>query len=262
METATYIIRLDDACETQDAQKWNKIEALLDQYNVKPMVAVVPQNKDPELCISAPDPQFWEKVGQWQKKGWAIALHGFDHCYITKGSGLVPLNRRSEFAEVPYETQVKKIENGLQIFKEKGITTSLFIAPSHTFDKHTIAALIKHNIPFISDGFGLLPFKKLGLTWIPQQNWKLVKKKRGLWTSCYHPNMMTAEEFDSLESFLKGNKNHFVDNYDLLLNRYKNRRRTLSDWLFSKAFFSKRKIGRTRLYQGFRKWLRREGVSQ
>ena len=44
------------------------------------------------------DINFWNKVRGWQNKGWHIALHGYDHIYISSNSGLVPFNNKSEFA--------------------------------------------------------------------------------------------------------------------------------------------------------------------
>jgi len=45
-EKPKYLIRLDDSCETQDQAKWNKIEKLLDNLNIRPIVGVVPDNYD------------------------------------------------------------------------------------------------------------------------------------------------------------------------------------------------------------------------
>ena len=47
--SARYLIRLDDACHTMDTFKWDKIENILDKYSVKPIVSVIPDNKDRSL---------------------------------------------------------------------------------------------------------------------------------------------------------------------------------------------------------------------
>ena len=39
-----YLGRLDDVCSTMDAHKWTAIENILDIYQVKPMVGIVPAN--------------------------------------------------------------------------------------------------------------------------------------------------------------------------------------------------------------------------
>ena len=106
-----YLIRLDDACPTMDAVKWQRVEDMLDRYGVRPMVGVIPANSDPKQIIDSEDVAFWDKVKTWENKGWAIALHGYDHCYISEDGlkGLNPLWARSEFAGVSLEKQKEKI---------------------------------------------------------------------------------------------------------------------------------------------------------
>lgn len=118
-----YLIRLDDACPTMDARKWQRMEDMLDAYGVKPMVGVIPASKDPKQQIDAADAEFWTKVKAWEKKGWAIALHGYDHCFISDAGmkGLNPLWERSEFAGVPLEQQKEKISKGVAILRANGI---------------------------------------------------------------------------------------------------------------------------------------------
>lgn len=41
-----YIIRLDDASEIMNVSTWERIEELLDNYNIKPIVGIIPNNKD------------------------------------------------------------------------------------------------------------------------------------------------------------------------------------------------------------------------
>ena len=49
---AEYIIRLDDASHFSNFKKWNKIERILDKYNIKPIVAVIPENMDNSISYS------------------------------------------------------------------------------------------------------------------------------------------------------------------------------------------------------------------
>ena len=55
-----YIIRLDDACETMDREKWARLESILDSKNIKPIVAVIPNNQDDNLKIERKDRYFWK----------------------------------------------------------------------------------------------------------------------------------------------------------------------------------------------------------
>ena len=41
-----YIIRLDDACQTMNQARWDAILKILDKYNIKAIIAVIPNNKD------------------------------------------------------------------------------------------------------------------------------------------------------------------------------------------------------------------------
>jgi len=44
-----YLIRLDDASEFMDIDKWTTMEILLDNYRIKPIVGVIPDNNDGDL---------------------------------------------------------------------------------------------------------------------------------------------------------------------------------------------------------------------
>ena len=58
--------------------KWNKFESFFEKYNIKPIIGVVPDNKDKKLGNEY-DPDFWLKVKKWDELGWSIALHGLNH---------------------------------------------------------------------------------------------------------------------------------------------------------------------------------------
>lgn len=65
----SYIIRLDDATPRMNPQGWQAVEDILDKYGVKPIVGIIPDNRDP-LFIWKEDPDFWtETVQRWQNKG-------------------------------------------------------------------------------------------------------------------------------------------------------------------------------------------------
>jgi predicted deacetylase len=148
-----YIMRLDDASEYMDVPKWKRIEDLLDAYHIKPLVGIIPDNKDPSLVNAYPrDVNFWETVDRWGKKGWELALHGCYHKYTTQEGGLNPINPRSEFAGVPLSQQCEMIRHGLQILHAHDVFPKVFFAPSHTFDENTLLALKKESdIRVISD---------------------------------------------------------------------------------------------------------------
>lgn len=239
-----YLFRLDDACETMDLKKWLRIEALFDEYGVKPLVAAIPNNKDPKQKIDAPYPDYWNWLGQLESKGWEIALHGYDHVYISKSGGVNPINNQSEFAGVPLTEQKAKIKKGFSFFEEKGFRPRIFVAPSHTFDENTLAALESESpIRIISDTLAFAPYNKDGFTFIPQQIGRARKLLgKGFFTFCYHPSVMTDKEFRALEVFLSKNRNDIISFQDLQLDQLKPK--SIRDNLLSKTYFGFRKIFR------------------
>ena len=239
-----YLIRLDDACPTMCSSKWKEMFRILDLYGVKPMVGIIPDNKDPEQEIDEPDTEFWRKVKLWQKKGYAIALHGHNHCYISdKGlEGLNPLWTRSEFAGVPLEVQKQKIADGYKIMKIHGLVPKYFFAPSHTFDKNTLIALKEcTDIRIISDTVATKPYRKEDFVFIPQFGSECMEMKiRGVWTFCLHPSTMRKEQFEALENFLKEHKKEFTsyDRIDVQRVKEKDFLSHVLSWLY----FIRRKI--------------------
>lgn len=209
-----YLIRLDDACPTMDWAKWQRIIALLDKYGVKPMVGIIPNNEDKKQMIDAADPEFWKKAKAWENKGYAIAQHGYNHCYISdKGlEGLNPLWERSEFSGVAYEKQYQKIHDGFAIMKQHGLNPKYFFAPSHTFDLDTLKALKEcTDIRIISDTIGNKPYLSNEFVFIPQVGGHCREMKLpGFWTFCLHPSMMRDEDFVATENFLKKHKEEFI----------------------------------------------------
>jgi len=204
--SAKYIIRLDDACPTMDHDKWLKMENLLDKYAIKPMVAVIPDNKDSAFnheCID--DHLFWSRVRAWQKKGWEIAQHGYTHEYVSKNSGSFTIgNQYSEFAGLLYSVQKEKIKKGYQLLQEKGLTIQSWIAPAHTFDYDTVRALQEEtDIKIISDSIALYPYQHKGFTWIPVQVANFIKVPFGYWTICIHPNEFNDKDFEKLEKAIQ-----------------------------------------------------------
>ena len=60
-----YILRLDDACEKMDIEKWDRMEQLLDKYGVKPLVGIIPHCEDSMMYDYSVDSKFWSKVNNW-----------------------------------------------------------------------------------------------------------------------------------------------------------------------------------------------------
>lgn len=233
-----FIIRFDDACPTMDHEKWEKYLSLVDSYDVKPIIAVIPNSRDPKQHIDPPDPLFWDKVRKWQEKGYCIAMHGYDHVYISKDGGLLKINNRSEFAGVPYDEQKMKLAKAQEIFENNGIRPEVFVAPAHTFDRNTLKALkAVTTVKTISDGYATSAYTSMGFNWIPQQLWRPKKRAFGVWTICYHPNTSNDKELGTLKAFLDEHKQQVAAVGDL---RY--RKQGVMDYGYRNYFHFKKAI--------------------
>ena len=234
---AKYIIRLDDACPQMHLANWAKIEKLLDDYQLAPIVAVIPNNKDETLFYDN-DENFWTNtISRWQSKNWNLALHGYEHLYtVSTKQSLVPFKNKSEFTGFNYENQKLKILEGLQIFTKNRIYPNCFIAPGHAFDEITIKVLNENtNIKYISDGIALNLFKYLNINWIPQQIWSFKNIFFGIITICLHPNTMKENDFVKMEKWLLKNSKNVININSLLNKEYKPK--TILDKVFENIFW-------------------------
>lgn len=236
-----YLLRLDDASEYMDIHKWNQMENLLDKYNIKPIVGVIPHNEDEAFVkIYERDLKFWDKVSQWQKKDWEIALHGFNHVYTSSSGGVNPVNYRSEFAGISLEAQRNKIAKGIKVFQEKAVKVKIFFPPSHTFDLNTLEALKRESpIRIINDTVSNDLYKQGDFYFIPQQCGRVKWLPFRVTTFCYHPNDINELEIEKLEKFIKKNRHKFLSVNDLPMI---NRELSLYDKALRKLYFAFRKV--------------------
>ena len=235
-----YILRLDDASDYMDVEKWQRMEDILARYGIKPLVGVIPDYRDSSLTETyKQDPEFWDKTARWKEKGWELALHGCYHKYTTEEGGINPVNKRSEFAGVPLDKQKEMIRHGVDILKSHNIEPKVFFAPSHTFDENTLIALKEEsNIRIISDTIANDVYLENGFYFIPQQSGRVRKLPFNVCTFCYHPNMMKNDDFEELEIFLKGRYSNFVSVQDTKL---KERKISKLDRVLHAIYFAKRR---------------------
>lgn len=235
-----YVIRLDDASDYNNLSNWNRMEKILNSYSIKPIVGVIPNNQDPSMVKAyKKNNDFWKKVKQWQNSGWIIAMHGYNHVYITADGGINPIQKRSEFAGVSLKKQEDKIKNGIEIFKSNGIIPDAFFAPSHTFDENTLLALKKNSdIRIISDTIANDIYFENDFYFLPQQSGRVRKLPFKFVTFCYHPNTMRDNDFDELENFIKENRNKFNS---LDIKNLTKRNKNILDKFLSLLYFARRK---------------------
>jgi hypothetical protein len=202
--SARYLIRLDDACDTMDRRKWDAVERMLDRHGVRPIVAVIPENRDPKLQLESRDLDFWRKVTAWAGKGWDVAMHGHTHVmHPIKTAVLLPFYKRSEFAELSLAAQAAKVRAAWSLFLAQGIQPKIWVAPAHSFDLLTLEAVRTETaIRIVSDGIAWNAYYEYGFHWIPQQLWALAERSSGLWTVCLHPNTMDDGAIAALDTAL------------------------------------------------------------
>ncbi|MBR4668025.1 MAG: DUF2334 domain-containing protein [Butyrivibrio sp.] len=195
-------VRMDDITPDMDWEKFYRFKTILDKYDIKPLIGVVPDNKDEKLKKNMPREDFWEYIRNLQQNGWIIAMHGFNHVYTTREPGLFPIGDKSEFAGIPYQKQDDMIREGKRILRGHGIVTDFFMAPSHSYDRNTLKALRKNGFQRVTDGFGIAPYEMDGLTFYPiskRRKDSLESKHEGIVTFVYHTNTMSDKDFENFE---------------------------------------------------------------
>jgi peptidoglycan/xylan/chitin deacetylase (PgdA/CDA1 family) len=194
MLRARYLLRFDDICPGMNWRIWDRIERVLVERDVRPLLAVVPDNRDDMLDYGPANHEFWDRVRGWQSRGWSIGMHGYQHRYVTRECGLLGLQPLSEFAGLPERAQEEKIRAGLDIFRREDVRADAWVAPCHSFDSTSVAILKRAGFTVISDGFSLFPARDSnGILWVPQQLWQLRLCPMGVWTVAYHINQWSDE---------------------------------------------------------------------
>src|SRR5207248_2891831 len=190
------------------------------EFGVKPILAVVPDNRDPVLQVAPPAKDFWERVRHWQDLGWSIALHGYQHLYVAKAGGLITRRKKSEFASLPANVQEEKLRLGMAIFTREGIKTHVWIAPGNAFDEVTVSLLPKMGIDIISAGWFWHPF--VGpheMIWLPCQLSTFRRAPPGVWSVCFHHNSWTGATLSEFRQHLQQYREQIASLEDVLEQR-------------------------------------------
>jgi len=234
--SARYLLRFDDICPTMNWDVWDQIDAILSAEGVTPILAVIPDNQDQELKVSPPNQRFWDRARDWQARGWTIGMHGYEHRFVTNESGILRVNRFSEFAGLPAAEQERKLRAGLSVLHGEGVHPAMWIAPAHSFDDVTLQALQTLGLTHLSDGFSLLPHvDHFGITWIPQQLWSFRWRPFGVWTICFHLNRWKDQDILEFRENIKRYRAS-ISNVREVLAVYHGRRNNVLDSVFQRSY--------------------------
>lgn len=210
MNNARYVFRMDDITPTMDWQRFWALLRLFQRYHVKPLLGVVPENRDRSLDLQDHHPQFWEIMNLLvERNSVDIAQHGYQHileqpAHDTDHNGRsAEPPRRSEFAGYSFQEQLEKIQNGREILRARGLKTDYFFAPNHSFDFTTLRALRAAGFTAVSDGCALRPYQDRGLVFVPQQLWQPRWMPTGVFTICLHSNEITPAHIRAIRRFLR-----------------------------------------------------------
>lgn len=213
MKTA---VRLDDITPDMDFEKYKKIEKILDDNKICPLIGVVPFNKDDNLHRTdkpLSDEEFVTFLKERESLGWVIALHGYNHVYTTKKKGIFPLNNFSEFAGIEYEKQLSMLSEGREKLKNMGFDTDIFMTPAHTYDKKTLKALKAAGFTRVTDGFGKCPYKRGELVFYPisRKRTECTSDKAGYTTYVLHTNSMKDSDIENFARLIEKEREHFIN---------------------------------------------------
>jgi predicted deacetylase len=233
--SSKYLIRFDDLCPTMNWDMWSRIESVLLEHNIAPLLAVVPDNQDTKLVAGPARDDFWDRVREFQARGWSIGLHGYQHLYVTRDRGIIGIQPRSEFAGLSADVQKDKLQKGIQIFREQAIDPDLWIAPAHSFDAITVDTLQELGITVISDGLAIAPHTDAnGMFWVPQQLWRFRRRPFGVWTVCFHHNQWSDKQFEQFRRDVESYRRSITD-LIAVKRQYYDRRHSISDAFYAAA---------------------------
>lgn len=204
------VLRIDDVCPCMDLYWFDKTMEFLKKHNITGMLGVIPDCRDKALNVSREDSDFWNKIKEYQKDGWYIAMHGYQHLYDTKATGCVIFehNKESEFAGHNYEVQLQRILDGKKILESKGIKTDAFFAPSHNYDKNTVKALKKAGFKYMADGRTKYAYTWRNIKFIP--NCCSKEPNVGIYTIVLHPCMTKEKGYEGLKKRIEERKEIIV----------------------------------------------------
>jgi len=241
--SAEYLVRFDDMCPTMRWSVWERIEPILIERLVRPVLAVVPENRDPDLRIDDPRPDFWDRVRGWHARGWTIALQPGGR---SRGSGRAGGGARGDLVGRPEPAQREALGAAVDTLTKQGVAPSAFAASHRSYDRVTLALLREFGITTVIGGHSLFPYRdRDGMVWVPQQLDAFERKARGVWTVRLRHNAWGTSEVEAFGSDMARHGDRVTDLTNILA-AYSRRSRTVTDRLFAARLRAGMAVGRKR----------------
>ena len=210
-------MRFDDINSRMNWDKFLVLKNVLEKYNIKSILGVVPNCKDHNLFFGKPAKNYNQRLLKYKLFGDTIAQHGFEHLYDSKQKGYFGSSRNSEFAGHSFGKQRSRLYKGKCFLEKLSLWEPVFMAPCHSFDENTLRALNKLGFKSISDGYGFFPYKKKGIDLVPQISSRPFNIGFGLSTICIHTNNLNKKNIKNFLEFISTNRSRII-NYEEYIN--------------------------------------------
>ena len=95
----------------------DRCEMLLKKYDIKPVLGVIPNNKDSDLLSYPKKDDFWKQVRIWKDKGWEITqiLNTHEHGDHTGGNhAVIEATGAKLIAHENAQGKIEGIDQGLK----------------------------------------------------------------------------------------------------------------------------------------------------
>ena len=164
-------------------------------------------------------------------------MHGCNHLYTQKSdkNDIFNYGGNSEFYGLDYSMQLNKIKTGLEEFKKREIKVRSFFAPNHIYDSNTLKALKDSDIKIIIDGYGLFPYYKNEILFIPQLFHKEILLPFGIQSTQMHINEWNDEAYENFEIFIEKNYSKILNLNNIIEIANPNSLQNLTNYLVEKT---------------------------
>jgi len=144
---SVFIFTIDDINSKTNPLKVEKIKRILEKHDIGSVFFVVPFYKGIHKITK--NLELTRKLLELQKKGHEIGLHGLTH--NIPRMRIFKLNRTTEFSNLPYTEQKRRILKGRKILEEAGFDIKGFRSPAFSASFDTLNILDNNDFIYSSD---------------------------------------------------------------------------------------------------------------